>query len=173
MSTCVAKRSLLSATSSELQELLRQEYLWPEQRSKRPAFVTLLLHCALNTCRLISLSLKSSGQVVFPLLSRRLWRLKLLGQGPTAVRNSCWSLNPAAAQGAGSQPGRIIRVEEDGGARMQGLGQLPPHHLTVSATAHPWSEAQAALCIVSQILLPSCWGVVAACSLKCNYKDKI
>lgn len=30
-----------------------------------------------------------------------------------------------------------IRVEKDGGARMQGLGQPPPLHLTVSPTAHP------------------------------------
>ena len=54
MSTCVAKRNFLSATSSELQERLRQEYLCPEQWLKH---ILLLPHsyCTVGwTCVLLS-----------------------------------------------------------------------------------------------------------------------
>lgn len=136
MSTCVAKRNLLSATSSELQELLRQEYLWPGQRLKRCTFVTLLLHCALNTCPLISLTevLWAGG---FSPFIEEVMETEVTWPGTHSCQEFLLILEPSSCPECRLPIWKDIRVEKDGGARMQGLGQPPPLHLTVSPTAHP------------------------------------
>lgn len=172
VSTCVAKRNFLSATSSELQELLRQEYLCPEQGLKHPTFVTLLLHCGLNTCPLISPSLKSSGRWFFPFY-RGYGDWGYLARDPqlSGILADPWTQQLPRVQDPNPEGSLESRKMVGPGCRVWG-NLLSTTSLCLPLHTH--GQQPRPLCVSSpKYLLPSFWGVAAACSLKCNYKGKI
>ena len=113
------------------------------------------------------------GGESFPLLSRRLRKLKLFAQGPTAARNCCWYLNPAAAQSqAPNLEGSLgLRKMVGPGCRVWG-SLLPTTSLCLLLPA--WGHQPRLFCVlISWLPSPSCWRVAATCSLKCYHEDKI